>query len=91
MAIVIVTLKIMPGSPDSDLDAITEAAKAMIVEHGAQVHKTENKPVAFGLQSINIMFSMDESKGSTDALEEKIAGIESVNSVDVIDVRRAVG
>ena len=34
---------------------------------------------------------MDESKGSTDALEEDIKGIEGVNSVETVDVRRAIG
>ena len=37
------------------------------------------------------MFAMDESIGSTDALEEEIKSIHGVNSVDVVDVRRAIG
>jgi len=34
---------------------------------------------------------MDESKGSTDTLEESIISIEGVNSVETVDVRRAIG
>jgi len=34
---------------------------------------------------------MDEQKGSTDPLEKEIQAIEGVNSVEVIDVRRAIG
>ena len=34
---------------------------------------------------------MDEKKGSTDALEEKVKELEGVSSLEVTDVRRAVG
>ena len=48
-------------------------------------------PVAFGISSLNLIFIMDESIGSTETLEKDISGIEGVNSVEVVDVRRAVG
>jgi translation elongation factor EF-1beta len=34
---------------------------------------------------------MDEKLGGTDPLEAKLSEIEGVNSVEVIDVRRAIG
>ena len=34
---------------------------------------------------------MDESKGSTEELENKIKLIDNVNSVETVDVRRAIG
>jgi translation elongation factor EF-1beta len=34
---------------------------------------------------------MDESKGSTEPLEESIKTISGVNSVEAIDIRRAIG
>lgn len=91
MAEVIVTLRIMPESPDTDLKAIEKKAKEKISSYGGDVAKTEEIPVAFGLKSLNISFFMDESKGDTEPLEKEIAQIEEVNSVEVIDVRRAVG
>ncbi|MFC1686899.1 elongation factor 1-beta family protein [Nanoarchaeota archaeon] len=48
-------------------------------------------PIAFGLKAINIIFAMDEAKGSPDVLEEKITAIDGVQSFEVIDVRRAIG
>jgi len=53
--------------------------------------KTEQEPIAFGLNALKIMFVMDESKGSTEALEENIKKIDGVNSVETVDVRRAIG
>jgi translation elongation factor EF-1beta len=37
------------------------------------------------------MFVMDENKGATDELEESISKLNDVNSVEVVDVRRAIG
>ena len=92
MANVIVTMKIMPISPETDLSKIEEEAKAKIVAFAGEGDmKTEQEPVAFGLKALKILFVMLEDKGSTDDLEKDIASIEGVNSVEVTDVRRAIG
>ncbi|MBI2664187.1 elongation factor 1-beta [Candidatus Woesearchaeota archaeon] len=91
MATVIVSLKIMPDSPETDLGAIAEAASEKISGFGGTVGRTDTEPVAFGIKSINIMFSMPEEKGSTEDLENEISEIDGVSSVQVTDVRRAVG
>lgn len=92
MASVIVTLKIMPESPDSDLDNISNLAQAEIKKFsGSHEIKAVQEPIAFGLKALNIMFVMPEQKGSTDELEKKINNIDGVNSVECTDVRRAIG
>lgn len=91
MATVIVTMKIMPSSPEEDLDSIKSASSKMIADFGGTVGKAELEPIAFGLKAIVFMFAMAEDIGDTEELEKKIAGISGVNSVQVTDVRRAVG
>ncbi|MFH0868448.1 MAG: elongation factor 1-beta [Candidatus Woesearchaeota archaeon] len=92
MAQVVITLKIMPESPEVDLNKIEQEAKAKIIDFSQNKEmKTEQEPIAFGLKAIKIIFVMEESKGSTDALEEQIKTISGVNSVEVVDVRRAIG
>lgn len=91
MADVIVTFKIMPDSPEIDLEKLKSAAKKKIQDFGGDVGKTEEQPVAFGLKSLNIIFVMDEKKGSTEVLEDQIADIEGVKSIEVTDIRRAIG
>lgn len=92
MANVVITLRIMPQNPDIDLSKIEVEAKKEIVEFcNSQEFKTQIQPVAFGLKALNILFVMDESKGSTEELENRISRIEGVESVEVTDVRRAVG
>ncbi|MFH1174310.1 MAG: elongation factor 1-beta [archaeon] len=92
MAKVIITLKIMPASPDTDLDKLEHEVKKHI-EHfaGEGDMKVEINPIAFGLKELRILFVADESKGGTDSLEEEIGKLEDVNSVEVVDVRRAIG
>ena len=91
MADVFITLKIMPAAVDTDLKPIESKAVDEIKAYGATVTKVEIEPIAFGLSSLNITILMDESKGATDPLEEKLLEIDGVAGVSVIDVRRAIG
>lgn len=91
MATVIVTMKIMPSSPDEDLDSIKAAAVKLIAAFGGTVGKTELEPIAFGLKAVVFMFAMAENLGDTEELEARIAAVQGVNSVQVTDVRRAIG
>lgn len=92
MATVVITMNVMPESPETDLKAIEEKTRKLIKEFAHLNNiKVEIEPVAFGLKALKIFFVMDESKGSTQILEEKIAKISDVASVEVVDVRRAIG
>jgi len=92
MATVIITLKIMPESPEVDLEKLKEEAIKHISEFaGEDETRSEEEPIAFGLKALKILFVMDESLGSTEALEENIKTISGVQSVEVTDVRRAIG
>jgi elongation factor 1-beta len=92
MANVIITLKIMPTSPEVDLAAVEDSTKKLIVEFAGEGEmKIEQEPVAFGLKAVKFTFVSDEERGSTEELETKISELENVNSVEVTDVRRAIG
>ena len=91
MADVIITFRIMPVSPEVDLEGIKVKAKEAITAFGGEVGKESIEPVAFGLKALILIFVMDENKGSTEELEAQITQVEGVNSVECTDVRRAVG
>ena len=92
MAQVVATIKIMPESPETDLFSIEKKAREKICQFsGNSQMKSEQEPIAFGLKALKITFVMEESKGYPDSLEEGIRSIEGVNSVETIDVRRAIG
>ena len=92
MASVVVTLRIMPNDINADLSKIESHVRKEIVDFcNSQEFKTSIEPIAFGLKALNVIFVMDESKGSTEALERKIIHVHGVESVEVTDVRRAIG
>ena len=92
MANAVVTIKIMPESPEVDLKTLEKKAKEEIKKFtGESETKTEIEPVAFGLKAIKIIFVVDEKKGSPDPIAEKIAQLGGVNSAEITDVRRAIG
>ena len=92
MANVIITLKIMPVSTMIDLDKLAALVEKEVHSFtGNGEIKIIQEPIAFGLKALKVMFLSPEEKGTTDKLENKIKGIKGVNSVECIDVRRAIG
>ena len=91
MGKVYLTLKIMPDSPEVDMTALKAKIEPMVAEFQGKVHKSEEEPVGFGLVALKITLMRDEDLGSTDDLEEAIDKLEEVGSVQVVDVRRAIG
>lgn len=95
MADVVVTIQIMPESPDVNLEFVKEEAIKHVISFaklpGKDHVKVEIEPVAFGLKMVKLLFFMVESIGSTEPLEEKIRTISGVNSAETTDVRRAIG
>ncbi len=92
MADVIITFKIMPESPDTNMERLEDDVKKKIAKFsGNKEFRVNVEDIAFGLKALNITFIMDEGKGSTEKLEDDISNIEEVSSVSVVDVRRALG
>lgn len=91
MAEVIVTLKVMPESPDTDLEALKTKIKKIITDAEGEVGKEYDEPVAFGLTAIVMIFVRNEAKGSPDSIAEEIETIEEVSSAEITDVRRTMG
>lgn len=83
-------IKIMPVSPDTDLQEIENKAKTAIEELGARLHSSETEPIAFGLNALILTIAWPEDK-ELDLIESVLAKIENVNSVETVDFRRAIG
>ena len=90
MGIALVKIKLMPASPETDLEEIKEKAKIIVEEGEGENCMFIEEPVAFGLKSIIVGFALDENK-ELEPIEEKLKNIENVNSAQVIDMRRAFG
>lgn len=91
MAKAIVSLKIMPESPEVDMEQLEVACMEKIVDFAGKTEtKVEIEPIAFGLKALKIIFVMDEAIGSTEPLEIAIEKLEKTASVEITDVRRAI-
>jgi elongation factor 1-beta len=90
MGTALITIKIMPESPDTELEAIKEKARETIAKGQGKVDGTKEEPIAFGLKAIIVNFALDESK-ELEPIENELKKIEGVSSVQVIDMRRAFG
>ena len=62
MGDVLTTMKIMPDSPDVDLDAIKATIESSMPE-GAKIHSMAEEPIAFGLVAIILQFITDDGEG----------------------------
>lgn len=91
MAQVIITLRIMPSDVEVDLSILEKHALKEIEKFGGKIGKITQEPIAFGLKALMISFFSDESKSNLDPLEEAVRKIKNVESVDTVEVRRALG
>jgi len=90
MGTALITLKIMPESPDTELEEIKNKSKKIIEKGKGKVDSIKEEPIAFGLKAIIIGFALDESL-ELEPIEEKLKKVQNVSSVQVIDMRRAFG
>lgn len=88
--IVAVIVKIMPSSPETNLEEIKSKASKTLESEGALNISFEEKPIAFGLKALMIKFAWPEEK-DTDIIENSLSKIENVSSVTIEDYRRAFG
>lgn len=87
MGEVVATIKLMPESPDVDLEKIKEDIIQSIPED-AEFHKIEEEPIAFGLIALKVMVVVGDGEGGTEKVEENLSKVENVSSIEVEDVRR---
>lgn len=91
MAKAIVTMKLATTSPDVDMEQLTQNAQSCIKEHTTGDIRCEVEPMAFGLKALKVTFVVDEDESSTDTFESALGQLEGVQSVQTIDMRRALG
>ncbi len=90
MGTVNIRIKIMPSSPNSNLEEIKERTRKVIEKEGGKSCIFDEEPIAFGLKAVIVTFLYPEEKG-IDPMESHLGKIENVNSIQIIDIRRALG
>ncbi len=90
MAIAAIITKIMPSSPDVNLEEIKTKAREAMEKLNAKNISFEEQEIAFGLKAIMMKMAWPEEQ-NTDIIETTIAKIENVSSAKIEDYRRAFG
>lgn len=89
MGTALLTIKLMPESPEIDLEEIKKAAKKIVESKGGKNTRFDIEPIAFGLKAVKLFFDLDE-KLELDPIESALNQIENVSSAQVTDMRRAL-
>lgn len=85
MAEVIVGLKVMPKTVETDLDKLEEKIRAAI-----DPDKISREPIAFGLVAFHVVKLVPDAGGQVDELESKLKAIEEVGEVEVTGISRGL-
>jgi len=85
--IVGVKFKVMPSSPEVNLEDIKQKCREVIESHGGKNKDYEEVPIAFGLKAVIVFFHFNDEK-ELDPIEKDLNDLEAVQSVQMIDIRK---
>ena len=92
MAKAIITFKLMPESPDVDLEPIKEQAQAIAREKGAIGEmQVKEEPIAFGLKAVLVMAMYSVENHDFEAIAAEMQKIKEVQSAEVAKMDLALG
>ncbi len=80
-------IKVMPNSPEIDLDKLQETLEQSLPE-GAKINRFDREEVAFGLVAVIPTVLVPDESGGTEAVEEAFSALDEVESVSVQNVGR---
>ncbi len=87
MGEVVTAIKLMPDSPDVDLEVLKTNIKTGLPED-AELHKIEEEPIAFGLVALIVMVIVEDGEGASEKTEQFLSNLEGVSNIEVTDIRR---
>ncbi|HEX6377734.1 MAG TPA: elongation factor 1-beta [Nitrososphaeraceae archaeon] len=87
MSKLVARIKMLPSESDADIDSIPNILKETLPE-GFKLLAHKKEPIAFGLYSLLADFTLDDSEGQMELLEESIRKVEAVGEIEVLNVSR---
>src|SRR5438132_11200265 len=83
MGSVAITFRVMPDDPETDLERLKTRIRERLT---GSLRDLREQPVAFGLTAILAVALVSDAEGGSDRLEETLAEIPGVGSVETSDV-----
>jgi elongation factor 1-beta len=90
MGFTAIQMKLMPESPETNLQEIEKKAEEIITSMHKTLVKIEEQPIAFGLKAIILSFAWNDEI-EIEKLESQLSKIEHVSSSEILDIRKAFG
>lgn len=87
MSDVAAKIKVMPSSPEIDLDDLEQSLET-VAPAGMDVRGFEREDVAFGLVALLATVLVPDGEGGTEEVEDAFASLSEVESVEVLNVGR---
>ncbi len=78
--------RIMPESPEMDMESLKAQVEESAESVGAKLNRADEKPVAFGLKALEVAIIMEDKSGKSGELEEKLRSIDGVQSLELVDM-----
>ncbi len=82
MGKVALILRVMPESPDVDLEKLKTKITAKIPE----VQDVREEPIGFGLKALKIAVVVSDAGGQSDTVEADITAIEGVERAEIVEL-----
>ncbi|HNY89450.1 MAG TPA: elongation factor 1-beta [Methanoregulaceae archaeon] len=82
MGNVALILRVMPESPEVDLDLLAEKIK----ENVPGLQDIREEPIGFGLKALKIAVVVGDDAGESDTVESDINAIEGVERAEIIEL-----
>ena len=80
---VAVTFRILPDDAEADIEPIKGRVRKVL---GKALRDLKEQPVAFGLKAIVAVAIVSDAAGGSDQLEQSLAALPGVGSVETVDV-----
>ena len=82
MGSVAVIVRVMPESPDVNLDELKKALRQKL----PGIQDMREEPIGFGLKAIKLAAVVNDAGGETDAIEQLLNTIPGVERAEIIEV-----
>lgn len=90
MAEVSLKIKVLPKSPEEDLEELKEEVEKILNEANAiEINSIEEEPIAFGLKALIVTLVWPEEQ-ETEMAEEALKKNEKVSSTEILDYSRTM-
>jgi elongation factor 1-beta len=82
MGNVALIIRVMPESPEVDLEQLKSKLKASI----RGLHDIREEPIGFGLKALKIAVVVSDAAGESDSVEAEINSLEGVERAEIVEL-----